>query len=362
MAIETDAFFDLAPSHVHYARIRGGTGAVAEYLFTDAERRHTVSAEDSVEPSGEAASFGAYLRLGVEHILAGIDHLAFLAALLLLCRRLRDVVWMATGFTLGHSVTLSLAVLGVVEPDVPVIEALIGFTIALVAAENVGVTTGSSRGIAWLGGAGLALFALVALFLGVGPPARTLVGLALFTVCYLPLAGTPEAATRLRPLLTVVFGLIHGFGFASVLIEIGMPPGRLASALFGFNVGVEIGQLAVVAVLWGVGLGLARFFKPGQARLAVEVLSSGLCALGLYCSWNGVWRSRNSRWATVAFGAKACGTRRLAGRGQLGIQTSRHLGIQTSGHPDAWSANPALGRMTCKSAFPDILSPAETAE
>ena len=83
-------------------------------------------------------SFGAYVALGVEHILIGVDHIAFLLALLILCRRPREVVLMVTGFTLGHSITLTLAVLGVVEPHAPVIEALIGFTIALVAVENVG--------------------------------------------------------------------------------------------------------------------------------------------------------------------------------------------------------------------------------
>ncbi len=103
--------------------------------------------------------------------------------------------------------------------------------------------------------AGVALTVLVLLkMLGhIGPPTITLIGLAIFTLCYLSLAATQKRATRLRPLLTVLFGLIHGFGFASVLMQIGLPTDRLVPTLLGFNIGVEIGQLGIVAALWIVG-------------------------------------------------------------------------------------------------------------
>ena len=102
--------------------------------------------------------------------MSGVDHLAFVLALLLLCRRVREVVFMVSGFTLGHSLTLSLAVLGVVEPNVPVIEALIGFTIALVAAENIGITSGTGRRLGLIAGLGLVGCGLLRGLTGLGLP------------------------------------------------------------------------------------------------------------------------------------------------------------------------------------------------
>jgi hypothetical protein len=224
-----------------------------------------------------------YVALGVEHILAGADHAAFLLALLLLCRRLRDVLWLVTGFTLGHSLTLTLAVLGHLRPETSVVEALIGFTIALVAAENVAVKLGTRRW--WLAGlcaAGLAALSFVQPS-GSGLPALTSFGLALFVLAYLPLAADEAEARRLRPLLTLVFGLVHGFGFASVLLELGLARAELARALVGFNLGVELGQLAIVATLWLVGRALARRFAATRlSLLAVDALSAALCGLGLH--------------------------------------------------------------------------------
>jgi len=280
--ITNDAFFELASSHVHYARVRAGDSPPVEYLFTDAERRHVITANEEAQAASPGASFGSYVTLGIEHILVGLDHIAFLLALLLLCRRVREIIFMVTGFTLGHSITLGIAVLGLVEPNVPIIEALIGFTIALVAAENVGVTAHASRAIAVIGGAGLAALALLRLIGGIGLPPVTLFGLALFTACYLSLSNTRETAARLRPALTVLFGLIHGFGFASVLIEIGLPAHRLASALFGFNLGVEIGQLGIVAGLGLLGTLVTRRFAAPDYRLAVDGTSAALCGLGLF--------------------------------------------------------------------------------
>jgi hypothetical protein len=163
-----------------------------------------------------------------------------------------------------------------------VIESLIGFTIALVAAENIGVASHSGARIALGAGATLIVLAAVSLLMGNGLPAHTYLGLALFSVCYLMLAKDRAQATRLRPVLTVLFGLIHGFGFASVLLEIGLPAKRLALALLGFNAGVEIGQLAIVFTLWLVAALALRLRPAADSRLGFDLASAGLCALGLY--------------------------------------------------------------------------------
>jgi hypothetical protein len=280
--ITNDAFFDFAPSHVHYAGIDTGSGSPAELLFTDQRRSRVVSLLSNADATPQGESISSYFLLGIEHIVFGVDHVAFLLALLLLCRRVREVVFMVTGFTVGHSITLSLAALGVVKPDVPVIESLIGFTIALVAAENIGVATHSGRWIAFGSAATLVVFAALSLVAGIGLPADTYLGLALFSVCYLMLAKEREQAARLRPILTVLFGLVHGFGFASVLMEIGLPTERLALALLGFNAGVEVGQLAIVFTLWLVASFALRFRPATEASLGFDVASAGLCGLGAY--------------------------------------------------------------------------------
>jgi hypothetical protein len=283
LRVTNEALFDLAPSHVHTARFAVDGARAFELLFTSAARAQAL--EDAAAAGGVAPAgtpFARYVALGVEHIAAGADHVAFLVALLVLCRRLRDVAWLVTGFTVGHSVTLSLAVLGVVQPNVPVVEALIGFTIALVAAENVAVRSATGRrAIAVAAAAGLAALALARAVFDVGLPVSTSLGLAVFAAAYLPPADASEVL-RLRPLLTLLFGLVHGFGFASVLLEIGLPAGRLASALLGFNLGVELGQLAIVAVLWGAARLVASRLPEPASPLALDALSAALCGLGLF--------------------------------------------------------------------------------
>jgi HupE/UreJ protein len=144
---------------------------------------------------------GTYLALGVEHILAGIDHLLFVLGLLILAgRRWRRLLVTVTAFTVAHSITLALATLGVVSvPQAPV-EAVIALSIAFVALEIL----------------------------------RTR-------------AGKPGIAVRAPWIVAFAFGLLHGFGFAGALAQTGLPAGHIPLALLFFNAGVEIGQLLFIA-------------------------------------------------------------------------------------------------------------------
>src|SRR5262249_30719114 len=153
-------------------------------------------------------------------------HLAFLLALLLVEASLWEVAKVVTGFTVGHSITLALAILGVLRPETSAIEALIGLSIALVAGENLWLLAGRPGGVPWaIGGVLLALAAGAAIGVG-GVPALTLAGLALFTLCYFHLLERVSYPARLRWAVAFLFGLIHGFGFAGVLIEAHLPPAR----------------------------------------------------------------------------------------------------------------------------------------
>lgn len=159
-----------------------------------------------------------YALLGVEHILFGIDHLLFVFGLLLLVRGVRPLVKTITSFTVAHSITLAGAILGVVHvPQAPV-EAVIALSILFLATEKV--------------------------------------------------RGESESITRRYPwVVAFVFGLLHGFGFAGALSEIGLPKSDIPLALLTFNIGVEVGQLLFIAVVWAIVWGTKRILRASPAWL-----------------------------------------------------------------------------------------------
>jgi uncharacterized membrane protein len=227
-------------------------------------------------------AFMQYAELGMKHIFSGLDHIVFLLALMLVFRHFREVIWMVSGFTIGHSITLSLAVLGWVQPDIILVEALIGFTIVLVAVENIGAITQENRKLSYSIVTVLAILGLISVAWGRGLPILTIFGLIVFTLAYFSLSHSRQGTTRIRPFLTLVFGLIHGFGFAGILSEIGLPEERFLSALVGFNVGVELGQLMIVVMFWYL-IKYARVITPVRNfSMFVPVASSLLIGLGSY--------------------------------------------------------------------------------
>lgn len=174
---------------------------------------------------GSLGVAGAYFMQGVEHILFGFDHLLFVFALILIVRNGRSLLVTVTAFTVAHSITLSLATLGLVQVPGPPVEAAIALSILLLASEII----------------------------------RSQHGQASLT-------------EKFPWLVAFSFGLLHGFGFAGALTEIGLPQGDIPLALCAFNVGVEGGQLIFIAVVLAA-LQLARWirfpaFVERHARLA----------------------------------------------------------------------------------------------
>lgn len=177
-----------------------------------------------------------YFIIGAEHIVFGWDHLLFVIALVLLVRGPWPVVKAATAFTLAHSITLVATVLGYSGLPGRPVEALIALSIVFLAVE-------------------------VALSLR-DPERRTL--------------------TRTYPwAVAFAFGLVHGFGFAGALADIGLPQTQLATALFAFNVGVEAGQLLIVAVTMVVLVGLARAPQPAEGR-ALKLATYAIGTVGSF--------------------------------------------------------------------------------
>ena len=280
LAIKSEMMLEVAPGHLHFARLRTPGGPITERVLSNTERTWSLATGEAAPEIG--SSIGSYIGVGIEHIATGYDHLVFLLGLLLLATRLREVVTIVTGFTLAHSITLALAALGRVQPEAAAVESLIGVSIALVAAENGWLMSGRGRAIP-AAVIGVLLSAAVLAVVGIGAiPALTLFGLALFSTCYFLLLARAERPAGLRTAISFCFGLIHGFGFAGVLTEIALPQGRLLPALLGFNLGVEVGQIAIVAVAWPLLRGLSRLRGGVPHRWIVEGTTAGVCALGVY--------------------------------------------------------------------------------
>lgn len=278
-AIRSSVLLDELPSHLHFARATGADGRTIEHVFAEGDGAWPV---DGAAGAGSGRSFAACVLLGVLYILCGWDHLAFVAALLLLARELREAVLLVTAFTLAHSLTLVLAALGALQPDVAAVGALIGFSIALVAAENAWLLADRGRlvpGVVATLLAGMA--ALAAYGVGVLRP-LALLGLALFALCHFALLDRSPRPARLRAAVAFGFGLVHGLGFAAALARSAAPGSEPVPALVGFNVGIELGQLALVALFWPLLRLLERRRDRRLGPLVVETGSAALCGLGLF--------------------------------------------------------------------------------
>jgi hypothetical protein len=243
-AIRVDTvLFPYDPVHQTFVNIYEG-GTLRHQAILDASR-HAVDYYAGTW-QGTAAVFGVFVPAGVEHILIGPDHVLFLIGLLLLGGSVGTLVTIVTAFTFGHSITLSLAALDVLSPPASIIEPAIALSIIFVGADNLLV----QKDLGWM------------------TDSKTE-------------SGRVERPRDIRAWVACVFGLVHGFGFASVLKEFGLPITALGWSLFSFNVGVEIGQLAIVLVA-ALVLERIRRSNPAAGRWLVIVGSIAVIAAGGY--------------------------------------------------------------------------------
>lgn len=270
------AFFEVSPSHVHYARVARPGGQAQEVLATVRFHQFEVGAAAAAPPT----DLGAFFRLGLEHVLSGVDHLAFLLALALLAGSFGRAFWAATGFTLGHSLTLGLVAVGWLSPNVPAVEALIGFTVAFAAGEAYASRPGRAPHTGWITLGLVAAVPLAAKIVGASLlPWAVVAGTAMFAACAGGLSG--ESARRLAPVLAAAFGLAHGAGFAGALLELDIPRERLLTALLGFNLGVEAAQLLALVAVAAIALAAARIPAYARSR-ALDYVTAALFAVGTY--------------------------------------------------------------------------------
>lgn len=227
------ALLDKLPrGHRTYFKLASADGKmIAERLLDANNSSANVSAGELAAALGKWHTFKQFLLLGIEHILLGFDHLCFLFALLLVAENVMGVLKIVTAFTLAHSITLALAALDIVNISPGIVEPMIAVSIVYVGLENI-----------WRSG-------------------KKIEG---------------------RWLLTFAFGLIHGFGFASVLKElnIGAAGSSIAVPLVSFNLGVEIGQLAIAGLLFPIIVFLKK--RPTFQLRLVPVCSMLVAIAGGY--------------------------------------------------------------------------------
>ncbi len=272
--LKIGAFFSVSISHTHYIRVTSNEG-VREGVLTQGKTTFPVGG-DKAAPS----SFGSFLFLGFEHVLSGLDHIAFLIALAMLAGGVWRILIAITGFTLGHSVTLALVAFNVLKPDTAAIEALIGFTVAWAAGDALRRVRGTPQWYGLIGAGGIALLPVLAWLFGLPVLAwGVLLGVAVFAAA---MSYARADAPYLAPAIATVFGLAHGAGFAGPLLEMEIPPVNLVWTLLAFNIGVEIGQLTALAVLGGLLWASRRVFKDNIPPLAFDAAAALLFALGTF--------------------------------------------------------------------------------
>lgn len=222
LTIQLSIFDDLGPQHKNLAKIINGE-EIQQAIFTvDGPRQVFLFEGGSSSPFAHASQF---LKLGVEHIVIGYDHILFLMGLIIIGGSFWNLVKIVTSFTVAHSVTLILAALQIVTIPSRLVESVIALSIVYIALENFFIKKSDER---WL--------------------------------------------------ITFIFGLMHGFGFAGVLRELGLPSEGLAVSLLSFNVGVEIGQFVIIALTFPL---IYHITKTRWRKQLVYGLSSVIMTFGL---------------------------------------------------------------------------------
>ncbi len=216
-------------------------GVVTEEYVLDASNP-TWPPTDS-EPS-PMTTFLSYLKLGFEHILAGADHIFFVIGIVLIGGTLKELLKVVTAFTIAHSITLTAAALGLATPPSRIVEPLIALSIVAIAWEAF--------------------------------RARP--------------SETGEKAKDFRVFTVFVFGLVHGFGFAGALTEVGLKGSQLVAGLVSFNLGVELGQAAIIVIAAPVIAALSKKY-PEQWKKTSIAMACSIGLIGLYWLFTRVFAS-----------------------------------------------------------------------
>jgi len=245
--IINNALFNLVQSHIHIARIYIDNNLYTEkaLFFND----QSIDLNEEKENNSFSNSFYKFFSLGLDHILSGYDHLLFILGLLLLVTNLKRLLLVITGFTIGHSLTLSLSVINIIQVKSSLVEALIGYTIMFVGLEYLYKENNDHRvSMIFITTLSLLLLIFGNLF-NPNFPYFLILGILLFSLGYFYLLKNLNSENNLLSIITIIFGLIHGFGFGGFLLGSKISSENIFSGLLGFNLGVEVGQIIFVLLI-----------------------------------------------------------------------------------------------------------------
>ena len=245
--IINNALFNLVQSHIHLARIYIDNNLYTEkaLFFND----QSIDLNEEKENNSFSNSFYKFFSLGLDHILSGYDHLLFILGLLLLVTNLKRLLLVITGFTIGHSLTLSLSVINIIQVKSSLVEALIGYTIMFVGLEYLYKENNDHR-VSIIFVTTLSLLLLIfGNLINPNFPYFLILGILLFSLGYFYLLKNLNSENNLLSIITIIFGLIHGFGFGGFLLGSKITSENIFSGLLGFNLGVEVGQIIFVLLI-----------------------------------------------------------------------------------------------------------------
>ena len=245
--IINNAFFDLVQSHVHISRVYKNGEILSEKALFFNDQTIEVNSEQTELEFDFFISFYNFLKSGISHILNGYDHLIFIVGLLILMQGIRNLLIVITGFTMGHSITLSLAALEIMSPNGALVESIIGFTIMFIGAEYLIQKTNKYLTANIFFTILITSLLILNIFTSYNLPTILLLGLLIFSVGYFLLHKSVNRKNSLLIIITVLFGMIHGLGFGSYLVSSGISSNNIITALLGFNLGVEIGQIIFIS-------------------------------------------------------------------------------------------------------------------
>ena len=279
--IINNVLFDIAQSHVHLSRIRMSNQIYEKALFYN-DQTILINDLKTTNKKSFIDNLNSFISSGITHILTGLDHLIFLLGLIILVNNFRQLLIVITGFTLGHSITLALVALNIVVPNTIMIEALIGFTILFIGAEYMIKEDKNFTSIVGILLSILIIAAISSIFLEISITLISITALILITIGYFGILKNLENKSFYRIIITSLFGLVHGFGFGTFLFNSQFDQKNTLSALFGFNLGVEIGQIIFLMVFVLTNLFLFRILSIKKYEYLIQGLMVLVTSLGFY--------------------------------------------------------------------------------
>ena len=267
-------FFDLNITHLDFSSQKSNDEKLPDFIISSETKKLNLFVEQS--EASMNLSFYNFLYFGFLHILSGLDHIAFLLLIIFLCKSYKTLLLAISGFTIGHSISLFSSVQGLIISSASLVEIMIGFSILVCSIEVLGKKTNQ---LVLFSNYIISLWTLLTFIIFIFFPSQALFFLSLgfMVFSYLRLSYNYQNNLNLI-FITLVFGFIHGLGFAGAINEIFLPSEDMLKILIAFNLGIEIGQILIFLVV-ALLVSLLNLFKlkivKNYSVLAVSLIIFG---------------------------------------------------------------------------------------